>query len=55
MVFLEASCILPLIGLNLHLVRPTLQHEYYGPCDEKTCLRGVQQSEFQTSHLSYRD
>ena len=26
-----------------------------GPCREKTGLRGVQQSEFQTSPLSYRD
>ena len=27
----------------------------YGPRREKTCLRGVRQSEFQTSLLSYRD
>ena len=26
-----------------------------GPRREKTCLRGFQQSEFQTSLLSYRD
>ena len=26
-----------------------------GPRREKTCLRGFRQSEFQTSHLSYRD
>ena len=33
---------------------PTSPGEY-GPCHEKTCLQGVQQSEFQTSLLRYRD
>ena len=33
----------------IHMMNP------YGPRHEKTCPRGVQQSEFQTSHLSYRD
>ena len=28
---------------------------YFGPCREKTCLRGFRQSEIQTSLLSYRD
>ena len=29
--------------------------DLFGPCREKTCLRGFRLSEFQTSLLSYRD
>ena len=33
----------------------TYRELIYGPRGEKTCLRGVRQSEFQISLLNYRD
>ena len=32
-----------------------MDHQTYGPRREKTCLRGIRESEFQTSLVSYRD